>query len=286
MHPVTDNRRQINLNDHVDRRLDRAISSLFPRLPKSAVYRFLRKGGIKLNRKQAIPSYIIKKDDILYIFANVTQPVAVHTEALVPEHQFKILLEDSNLLIMNKDTNIAVHKGTGTTYGVIESLGQMRDHPVHTVHRLDKHASGCLVIAKNPKTALHFQDLLSKNKVVKEYTVVVEGRIKSSKRISFSLDGQKCVTFIARSYYLKNFSILTVQTESGRKHQIRRHLEMLGHPVVGDTKYGSRYKNLRLFLHASSIEFTIGSKHYRGEAPLSQQWLDFIKKISISSIAQ
>jgi 23S rRNA pseudouridine955/2504/2580 synthase len=245
----------------------------------------LRKGGLKVNRKTALPSDIVKKGEILYVFANIKQPAPLVSQTTLPKHNFNVLLEDSNLLVINKEPKMAVHKGTDTAYGVIEVLTQLREQPMHTVHRLDKYASGCLVIAKNAKTALCFQGLLAKNQILKEYIVVVEGRIKSSKRISFALDGKKCVTFIARSYYLKNFSVLTVQTESGRKHQIRRHLEMLGHPIVGDTKYGSRYKNLRLFLHASSIAFTLGAKHYKCAAPLSPQWLAFIKKISSGGIS-
>ena len=280
--------RYINLDDHDGRRIDRAMKSLFPFLPNSAVYRLLRKGGVKLNRKKTAVSDMVKSGDVLHIFANLHKlKEESQDKGHIPKVNVDILLEDANIIIVNKSSNISVHKGTHHEFGLIERMQASMDKPLFPVHRLDKTTSGCLAIAKNPKTALKFQDALARNKVVKLYSAIALGRVSlPNKRISLPIDGKASVSFVKNLYYLNNFTVITLQSETGRKHQIRRHLQMLGHPIVGDKKYGSSYKANRIFLHASELRFQIGTVNYHCTAPLDKEWINFVRKISTKSITR
>ena len=277
--------RYVNLDDHEGRRIDRVMKSLFPFLPSSAVYRLLRKGGVKLNRRKTEVSDVAKPGDVLHIFANL-QKLKQYGRANedIPKVNVDILLEDADMIIVNKCSNISVHKGTNHEFGLIERMQISMDRHFFPVHRLDKTTSGCLAIAKNPKTALKFQDILSRSKVVKLYIAITSGRLSlANKRISLPIDRKTSISFVKNLYYLNNFTVITLQAETGRKHQIRRHLQMLGHPIVGDAKYGSIYKTGRIFLHASELRFQIGTVNYHCTAPLDKEWINFVRKISTKS---
>lgn len=266
----------------------RAISSFYPEVPQAAIYKFLRKGQIKLNESRTSPDTIIPDKASLYIYIDirreliktVTNKTLLNLPESTPSIKFEILHEDNNFLFINKKAGMVIHTGTGNQEGIIEILQKQKNHQVLPVHRLDKEVSGCLVIAKNSKTAKSFHDLLNNHKVIKIYFVVVEGRYEGSKKIGISIGGKSAITLIESRYFLQKFTVMRVRIITGRKHQIRKHFQIIGHPIVGDLKYGSAYAKHPICLHAASIQFTLMNRIYLVEAPLSVAIRKFLKALN------
>ena len=288
-------------------RIDNFLFRCLKGVPKSHVYRILRGGEVRVNKKRVNQTYRLQLGDQLRI-----PPIRVaekrEQEAYVPALEFPILYEDDALLVINKPAGVAVHGGSGVSFGVIEQLRSARPQAkfLELVHRLDRETSGVLLLAKKRSalTALHEQ--MRSGKTDKRYLVLVQGQWKNAKqhvklplhkftrpdgerRVMVREDGKESHTVFALQKTWADYSLLEAQLETGRTHQIRVHLSHLGFPIVGDDKYGDfpRNKELvrqglkRMFLHAHAmaLDHPLTGEPLRLMAPLPKELQGFVDKL-------
>lgn len=264
--------------DMAPQRVDNFLFNHFKGVPKSRLYRALRRGEVRVNGKKILPTYRLQSgDEILLPTLKVGE--VRQASVLSPERLAKIrdqvIFEDDQIIILNKPAGMAVHGGSGVDLGVIEMLRQWQDNPkLALCHRIDKETSGCLVIAKKNIILKELHDLFREKLVKKTYLAVVEGhwpkriakidaalikqRAVSGERFAkVSADGKPATTLVRVLKSGRNASLLEVRPQTGRMHQIRVHLAHMGHPIVGDRKYGRRSNERpkRLLLHAAGIQF-------------------------------
>ena len=285
--------------DYAGQRLDNYLLTLLKGVPKSHIYRLLRKGEVRVNKGRVRPEYRLQGGDQVRI-----PPVRVAKQEVIPQPgrnlrtalAENIIYEDEELLVLNKPSGLAVHGGSGVSLGVIESLRAM--YPDYTqielVHRLDRDTSGCLMLAKKRSTLRFLQQQMVQGEVAKCYTLLVKGRwerhltqlsapLKKSNLLSgervvkVSEQGRPSVTHFEILRRFQDATLLSARLETGRTHQIRVHCQFAGHPIAGDAKYGDsafnrQMKSLslnRLFLHAHSLQFrTAGGKSLKLDASL------------------
>ncbi|WP_417668138.1 23S rRNA pseudouridine(955/2504/2580) synthase RluC [Pseudoalteromonas tetraodonis] len=289
--------------DHLGQRIDNFLITHLKGVPKSAVYKILRKGEVRVNKKRIKPVYKLQLDDVIRI-----PPIRVsEREEFVPSKLDKvtrleddILFEDKYLMVINKPSGMAVHGGSGLSYGLIEALRVLRpeERSLELVHRLDRDTSGCLLIAKRRSvlTALHEQ--LREKTMEKNYWALVEGQwdsktknvteglrkntLKSGERV-VRVDNTEGKPSHTRFKVLERFndcSLVQASPVTGRTHQIRVHTQCQGHAIACDDKYGDqgfdesmRKRGLnRLFLHARDLSFYHPKNEttMRVEAPLDK----------------
>jgi 23S rRNA pseudouridine955/2504/2580 synthase len=254
-------------------------------VPKSHVYRLLRTGQVRVNKHRVKPDYRLEAGDMVRLppvrqeqKSHPGQPPRWQQEAL----KGSILLEDERLLVINKPAGMAVHGGSGVSFGVIETLRALRPEAValELVHRLDRETSGCLVLAKRRSAVRVLHAAFREGRVKKRYlALLVGGWQGGAQPVELALEknrlqgGERMVKVSgagkdARSLFnpLEKFAkaaLVEIQIFTGRTHQIRVHAAHIGHPVAGDDKYGDREANKqlkavglkRMFLHAHSIAF-------------------------------
>jgi len=266
-------------------RLDNFLLAMLKGVPKSYVYRIVRKGEVRVNKGRTKVSYRLQQGDTVRIppvrVADRDEPAQPGEKTMLSLKQ-AILYEDKRLLVLNKPSGFAVHGGSGLKYGVIEALRSMRpgDKELELVHRLDRDTSGCLMIAKRRSALRTLHELLRTNGVDKRYLALVAGRWERDRETvdaplakNLLQGGERVVrvdpdgkTALTRFRVLERFSEVTlVEAElmTGRTHQLRVHLAHLGTPILGDEKYGNSLANRRmkkqglkrLFLHARSLSF-------------------------------
>jgi 23S rRNA pseudouridine955/2504/2580 synthase len=268
-------------------RLDNFLANKLKGVPKSRIYRMLRKGEVRVNKKRVLPSYRIQSDDLLRLppFWTLEKEAPVSAGPNTTEKLLQsIIYEDPNFLIINKPAGFASHGGSGISLGVIEALRLIREdcHYLELGHRLDRETSGCLVIAKKRSALRTFHALLREGKVLKTYQLLVfgkwprnlakvdlplqKGQLSSGERmVKVKEEGKFSVTIFNPKIITKNLSFLEATLKTGRTHQIRVHATSVGHPIVGDEKYGDQELNKkmrkqgvkRLFLHAALISFVL-----------------------------
>jgi len=266
--------------DEAGQRIDNYLMARLKGVPKSRIYRILRSGEVRINSRRVEASDRVAAGDRIRI-----PPVRVAERgSAIPAPHFRmpILLEDEWLVAIDKPAGLAVHGGSGVAHGVIESLRSMRPDArfLELVHRLDRETSGVLLVAKKRSALTALHDMLRERDVDKRYLVGVAGRFRNElqrvrlalakyhaadggKRVSVSEAGQSAETVFRRISRGARASLLEAELLTGRTHQIRVHLAHLGHPVLGDDKYGDFDLNRRLrkeglkrmFLHAASISF-------------------------------
>ncbi len=274
-------------------RIDNFLLASFKNMPKSHVYRMVRKGEVRVNKKRISPCYRLKEGDSVRF-----PPVYLPEKAvLIPPGKQSterladcILYEDENLLVINKPSGMAVHVGSTIKVGVIEALRHMYPQFKHLelAHRLDTETSGCLILGKKKKVLRELHALLREGLITKIYWALTKGKWKDSElRVEQPLhkdyrDGGKHVVSVRRDgkpalsvfHTLQKFcgaSLVEVKLFTGRTHQIRVHAQYQGHPIAGDDRYGDtefnklvRQQGLkRMFLHARSVEFTLPSSSQR-----------------------
>jgi 23S rRNA pseudouridine955/2504/2580 synthase len=301
-------------DDSSGQRIDNFLLKVLKGVPKSRIYRILRKGEVRVNKGRIKPDYRLKNGDIVRI-----PPIRMSEEAapVTPGDRVQKLLEqsviyeDNGLLILNKPSGMAVHGGSGVSFGVIEALRAIRpDAPfLELAHRLDRETSGCLVIAKKRSTLRAFQELLRGEKGLdKYYQALVMGRWKGGKRgidvplrkntlksgerlVTVEEDGKPSLSIFTPVTIYKDCSLMRVKLITGRTHQVRVHAQYSGHPIAGDDKYGDASFNRqmaerglhRLFLHAAELRFTLPeSTTIHVEAPLDndlQQLLNRLEEV-------
>jgi 23S rRNA pseudouridine955/2504/2580 synthase len=270
-------------------RLDNFLLRLLKGVPKTHVYRVIRSGEVRVNRGRA------SADTRLALGDEVRVPplrVAARVAPGAPAREFPILLEDDHLIAVDKPAGVAVHGGSGVSFGVIEQLRRARPQAryLELVHRLDKQTSGVLLLAKKRGALTALQDQFRARKTDKTYAALVIGAWPLNKKvIDVALhkvqgaDGQRrvhavepdddvgrrSVTLVKVAHRLARYTLLDVTIKTGRTHQIRVHLAHEGHPIVGDDQYGdfalnrqlARGEGLagmrfgRMFLHARRLAF-------------------------------
>lgn len=280
--------RVLNISaDQAGQRIDNYLITLLKGVPKSRIYRILRKGEVRVNKGRIKPVYRLKAGDQVRV-----PPIRLDEKPAVrrpPDEQLQlleesILFEDKGLIIINKPSGLAVHGGSGLHFGVIELLRASRPTApyLELVHRLDRDTSGCLMIAKKRSylRSLHEQ-LRADKQVRKHYRALLCGHWDWGKRhenaklrkitsssgermVRVDESGKDSHTFFKPITCTKKASYMEIELFSGRTHQIRVHAQHCGHPVAGDEKYGNAVCNKalkkiglkRLFLHAYRLEFT------------------------------
>jgi 23S rRNA pseudouridine955/2504/2580 synthase len=263
-------------------RLDNYLLKILKGVPKSHIYRLVRKGEVRVNKGRKKVDYKLEVGDIVRIPpVRMTQnPLSKPSNELKEILKSAILYEDKGLLVLNKPSGLAVHSGSGVSIGVIEALRAMFVTPVELVHRLDRATSGVLLIAKKRSVLKDLHSQLNEHQMEKRYTALLKG-IWSKKRhtidaplyqhsrgVSVDVKGKEALSHFQP---LKNFQqdefeacLAEIIIETGRMHQIRAHAKYVGRSLAGDDKYGDKifnsqvhFKGLRrLFLHAHQLTFT------------------------------
>lgn len=286
-----------------DQRLDNFLITLLKGVPKSRIYRIVRKGEVRVNKGRVEVNHRLKTGDIVRIppvrIAERSEEVFVPTN-LKDALQHSILYEDDGFLIVNKPAGFAVHGGSGVSSGIIEGLRLLRPEAkfLELVHRLDKDTSGCLVIAKKRSALRAFHAIFRDNQVKKTYIALLSGQWKKKKlvvnapllkniakggerMVMVSSAGKEAETIFTRLTAFAESTLVEAAPKTGRTHQIRVHALHLGHPIVGDERYGRDDVNLafkqkgykRMFLHAKTLTFShpLTGEAMKITAPLPQQ---------------
>lgn len=264
-------------------RLDNFLIKTLKRVPRTRIYRIIRKGEVRVNKKRIKPDYKLKLGDLIRVPPMrpevESQPPAISKNWL-DQVESSILFENRHLIVIDKQAGLAVHSGSGVDFGVIDIMRLLRpDSDMELVHRLDRDTSGCLLLARHRQSLLALQNCVQDNSIIKIYTAVVKGvwpdgvseiahRLKKAnmpngeRRVYVDPSGQKALTHILEHQSNNQCSLLTIRLLTGRTHQIRVHCQAEGHEIVGDSKYGDRVFNRemkkqrmkRLMLHASRLE--------------------------------
>ncbi len=270
--------------EHAGRRVDNYLLAHFKSVPRSRIYRLLRKGEVRVNKKRVDADYrLVEGDDLrlppLRLDEEVERgapPIWIRTAL-----ERAIVFEDARILVIDKPAGIAVHGGSGLSFGVIEVLRAARPgEPIELVHRLDRDTSGLLIIARKRAALRQLHALIREGKVRKCYTSLLAGRLTGERRVDVPLivdervrgerhvrpggEGKASLTlFRALENFGAQATLVEAEIPTGRMHQIRVHAAHMGHAVLGDAKYGDAARNAdvaalglkRAFLHASTLSF-------------------------------
>ena len=255
-------------------RIDNFLIRHFKGVPKSHVYRVLRSGEVRVNSGRVKPDYRLKVGDRVRI-----PPVRMADRKPPPPRplELPIQYEDDAILVIDKPSGVAVHGGSGVSFGVIESMRASRPQAkfLELAHRLDRDTSGLLILCKKRSALVELHRMLREGEVDKIYLAVVKGETRKTldlreslhkyvtasgeRRVAVQADGVSAVTKAKLLKSKNQLSLLEVHLLTGRTHQIRVHLAHAGHPIVGDDKYGdfalNRELKQRLLLHAGKLAF-------------------------------
>lgn len=302
-------------DDQGGQRIDNFLRTALKGAPKSLIYRVLRKGEVRVNKKRTKPDYKLQPGDLIRV-PPVRLPekgdAPVVGEQLLEHLERAVLYEDDALMILNKPSGLAVHGGSGVSLGLIEAVRQLRPQQrfLELVHRLDRDTSGCIMIAKKRSMLRYLHEVLRERRVQKIYHALVQGRWNSrDKRIDVPLlrgelkSGERMVKVDeAGKASLTDFKVLRrygawatlieARPKTGRTHQIRVHTQFAGHPIIGDTKYGiddvneefRGYGFRRLMLHAAGLELKLADgTPLKVEAPMEADIGRALEKLLISA---
>ena len=264
--------------DEVGKRLDVALTLAFPHLTRSAIQRLIEDGNVIIEGRQERSNYKVKMDQAVV----VKLPPAVPSVAQPEDLPLSVVYEDSDLIVIDKSQGMVVHPAaghyTGTLvnallYHVDDLSGIGGEQRPGIVHRLDKDTTGLLVVAKNDKSHVALQQQLSTRTMKREYVAIVHGSLKSDtgtvdapiarhpqrrKEMAIVKDGRHAITHYIVEERLVGYTVVCLQLETGRTHQIRVHMASIGHPVVGDAVYGPQKPHFALpgqMLHARKLGF-------------------------------
>jgi 23S rRNA pseudouridine955/2504/2580 synthase len=271
--------------DEAGQRIDNFLMRLFKTVPRSRVYRLVRKGEVRVNRKRVEAEYRIQEGDEVRL-----PPVRIDagdepgrpSTSLLELIERAVIFQDKHLLVIDKPAGVAVHGGSGMSFGVIEALRASRPHEtLELVHRLDRDTSGCLLVARDRATLTALHALIRNGGMHKTYLALVAGswqlgtkridaplatdnRQHGERHVRVAAAGKDSVSVFKPVQFLGSLAtLMEVDIPTGRTHQIRVHASFAGHPLLGDDKYGDRERNAELrrhglkrtFLHAQSVAF-------------------------------
>ena len=294
--------RQLTVGDAEDgQRLDNWLLQRCPGVPKSRVYRIIRRGEVRVDGGRAKPTRRVRAGETVRV-----PPLELHAraavrvpDALAAELAARVTLRTDDFLVLDKPAGLAVHGGTGLAFGAIDALRQGLDAPtLELVHRLDRGTSGALVVAADLGRARELQALFRERAVDKRYAAIVAGAwpervgrvdVRLSKnveragerRVVADADGSPATSrFAVAERFGSIATAMDVDIETGRTHQIRVHAQVTGHPVAGDERYGDNAANatlrrlgvVRLCLHARAIGFDWRGTRVRAEVAPDAGW--------------
>ena len=290
-------------------RIDNYLVNYLKNVPKSHIYRLIRTGDVRINKRRIKAFYrLLEGDSIkippLYLEEKAKQaPPSQHTMQYLKD---RILYEDDYLIILNKPSGLSVHAGSTVRIGVIEAMKYLYpQYPqLELAHRLDSETSGCLVLAKKRRVLRKLHQLLREGKTTKLYWALTMGHWKKSEChvnlplhkdyrdggkhvVEVNESGKEAITEFHPQEIFKQATLVEVKLLTGRTHQIRVHAAHFNHSIAGDDRYGDAEFNRscqrlglkRMFLHARSIEFTLPllKQHIKVTAPLDSELADFLK---------
>lgn len=287
-------------------RIDNFLARELKDVPKSRLYRMIRKGEVRINGGRTKPTTKLKAGDKVRIPPVHARPPA--EEAFIGSRQLEILEtailhEDGRLLVLNKPAGIAVHGGSGVSYGVIEGLRRLRPQDnLELVHRLDRETSGCLLVAKRRSMLRTLHDQIRQGAIRKHYRLIARGQwpvslteidaplhkyvtASGERRVRVSEEGKPSRTTFELEGHAAAASLLRAELHTGRTHQIRVHCLHAGHGILGDEKYATDAEKAwdadhqihRLCLHAERI--TLPKEGGTFEAPLPEDFLEIWRRL-------
>jgi 23S rRNA pseudouridine955/2504/2580 synthase len=299
--------------DHHGQRVDNYLFTHLKGVPKTRIYRILRKGEVRVNKGRVKAVYRLQSGDVIRIPPiRVTEKepqLQISNLTQVKQLEQSILFENNQFMVINKPSGIAVHGGSGLSFGVIEGFRALRPKEkfLELVHRIDKDTSGCLLIAKRRSYLLHFQNQLRHRKMNKEYLAVVNGiwpkkkqfvdvpllkteRQSGERIVLVDQNGKPSQTRFTLEESFTKHSLVRAKPITGRTHQIRVHAGYCGCPLFGDEKYSDReadeeiLKKLSLktfLLHAQKLSFTLPDteESMQVEAPLPKKMIAVINTL-------
>lgn len=302
--------------EHAGQRLDNYLMFECKSLPRTLIYRLIRKGEVRVNKKRSKPSQRLNLGDLVRIplcyLKDDKKPYGPPVGVLA-QLESSILYEDTHLMVLNKPAGLAVHGGSGLNFGLIEALRQSRPNEkrLELVHRLDRDTSGCIMVAKKRQALIALHRCLREKQVIrKEYHALVLGRwpqqvkcidaplsknqLASGERIArVDVSGKEALTkFKCLKYYPSvNLSLMQAFPITGRTHQIRVHAMHADYPIAGDSKYcpesfagRTSVKFSRLFLHAYklTLRHPVTGEHLSVIAPYADDWQELMTSLVLS----
>ncbi|MCB1801303.1 MAG: 23S rRNA pseudouridine(955/2504/2580) synthase RluC [Gammaproteobacteria bacterium] len=308
--------RFVTIDENNDgQRLDNYLLSLLKGVPRSWIYRVLRTGEVRVNKGRCKPSRRLKSGDQVRVppVDTARRDPGEIPEQVVDSIDNSIIYEDDLLIALNKPSGIAVHGGSGLSFGVIETLRNARPNApyLELAHRLDRDTSGCLLVAKKRSALIELQELQRSGRIDKRYSALLAGKTrKGAWRCELPLRkntlqggervvrvdplGKAAATAFKVVQRFADATLVEATLETGRTHQIRVHAAAAGMPILGDPKYGDEEANRRLrdkglrrlFLHAASLQFAW--PNVRGglsiRAPLPQDLQKVLDRLDEESI--
>jgi len=292
-------------------RIDNFLITALKGVPKTLVYRIVRKGEVRVNKGRIKPEYKLQAGDIVRVppvrLPERDEPAPV-AQGLLQRLEAAIVHEDKALIVLNKPAGIAVHGGSGLSFGVIEALRQMRPDAkeLELVHRLDRDTSGLLMIAKKRSMLRHLHAALRGDGVDKRYMALVRGHWPTSKKqvsaplqksnlrsgermVEVNDEGKQALTLFRVLRRFGEFATLVeARPVTGRTHQIRVHTLHAGHCIAGDSKYGDEdftreireLGGKRLFLHAYALTVPLpDGGELKLEAPVDEVWASAVERL-------
>ncbi len=296
--------------DEAGQRADNFLFTYLKGVPKSRIYKALRSGEVRVNKKRIKPLYKLQAGDLLRLppFYRELKSAPFVKDALKEQIQSSFIFESDDIIAINKPSGVAVHGGSGVKLGLIEVVKQLRPDAkrLALVHRLDRDTSGCILLAKNAKTLRYLHAQLRERRMQKTYWALAAGRwprrrtavdigldkisLPSGERIvKAKIKGKPSLTRFAILEQLKGATLIEAMPVTGRTHQIRVHCQYAGHPLLGDEKYFTDESKLmavngkepRLFLHAAKLAFGLpGGEQITLEAPLPSELQQVVKFLS------
>ncbi len=300
--------------DDAGQRIDNFLLRICKGVPKSHVYQVLRSGQVRVNKGRIAQTYRLEEGDLVRVPPmRMAQPTAA-AEGRAPAAEFPVLLEDDAILIIDKPAGVAVHGGSGVSFGVIEQLRAARPQAkfLELVHRLDRETSGILVLAKKRSALVNLHEQIRDGGGMdKRYLTLVHGDWQNKRqhvklplfkytaadgerRVKVQSDGLASHTVFNLLRKYGEYALLEAELKTGRTHQIRVHAASSGFPIVGDEKYGDFALNKRLqkagdghaafkrmFLHAFRLSFThpLTGEPVKVEAPLPAECKRFLDSL-------
>ncbi len=296
-------------------RLDNFLTRHLKGVPKSRIYKLLRKGEFRVNKGRKKPDYRVQVGDVVRI-----PPIRTSEEkkvspggSVIEAVKRSVIFEDEAIMVINKPSGLAVHGGSGLNYGLIEALRAIYPKApfLELVHRIDRDTSGCVMVAKKRSRLREIHGLMRESKLNKYYHLLVCGKwdkrnskvdaslekftIQGGERmVKVSKDGKPSLTIFKVLQEFDSATFLEADLRTGRTHQIRVHTKYCGNPIAGDDKYGDREVNKeyrefglrRLFLHAARLNFIMPSsgREYVIEAPLPEDLQEVIKRLNLNEV--